>query len=603
VDAAGNPGVPGWGLAISLLTLALALVRLGEAALWADEAAPGLLGLQILAHGLPRVLHDDYLIHFQPNDARNGLWIWDGWLQCYLSAAGEALFGGTALGARFFHTLAGALIPFVAYPLFRAMSPRRGVAEAATLLTGLSVPLLIAIRQARYYPEGVLLTLLVVRAYHDALRERPRAIRWMALWAVLLFHANFPWFFALGAALGLHLLILRPPRRVLARLAACALCAVAIVAPFALWARIWDRRLTVWGTPLPPKDPYVVLAHVRHYLLEIDLHAAPLALLLLAGAIAAGTARPVRAGLCVLFAVAFPVVLSGPHTPLAIWVFTLTLAAFGLFGLSVLISEASRPAGERGWMPVALVGLLCAVFVGFFSKIAPYPFIRYLYPLWPFLMLLAAQSVFTIFRRGWLAWPVVSLLCVTNAAAVWPIRLTADHIDLGTLASAGRRPDELRGKRFPAWLRGFTYDEAFHGAGWAPEGEPRLEIRSPLLDYVDEIRHPFRGPIDAISEYLNAHKRPGDRFYMVYEENPVAFHTGLSPQPFDPSKDPPRWIIHRPLYSLSDPRVADWLNRAKYRRTGFEAIDTPYQNREEPDLHRFRSASEGPFILILERGQ
>ena len=601
--ANGSPssGVPGWGLAVSLLTLALALVRLGQGALWADEAAPGLLGMQILAHGLPLVSHPDYLIHFQPHDARDGLWIWDGWVQCYLSAAGEAFFGRTALGARLFHTLVGALIPFVAYPLFRAISSRRGVAEAATLLTGLSVPLLIAIRQARYYPEGILLTLLVLRAYHDALQARSRASAWLALWLVLLFHANFPWFFAVGVALALHLLLLRPPRQIVSRLAAAALCAGVIVLPFALWARIWDRRFTLWGTRLPISDPYQAIAFVRHYLLEINLHAAPLALLFLAGAVAAGRVRPLRAGLCVLGAIVFPVVLTGPHTPLALWIFTLTFAVLGVLGIRLLLSLALRPAEERGWMPWALVGILCAVFIGAFSRTATYPFLRYLLPLWPFLLLLVAQSAFTLGRRAWVGWSLVGALILTNALSVWPIRLASEHAELGKLAAAGRSREELQRRRFPWWLRGFDYDHAFNMIGWRPEAEPSLAVGSPLADYLDELRHPFRGPIDAISEYLNAHKRPGDRFFMVFEEYPVAFHTGLAPQRFNPSEQPPRWLIIRPLWPLQDENVVQWLNLAKYRRTGFQAIDTPYQNREEPDLHGFRSATTGPSIVIAER--
>jgi hypothetical protein len=119
--------------------------------------------------------------------------------------------------------------------------------------------------------------------------------------------------------------------------------------------------------------------------------------------------------------------------------------------------------------------------------------------------------------------------------------------------------------------------------------------------HLDEIRHPFRGPIDAVSEYLNAHKRPGDRFFMQFEENAVTFHTGLAAQRYNVLEPAPRWVILRPLWPVLDEPVAAWLNTAKYRRTPFRAIDTPYQNREEPDMHRFRSATEGPSIQIAER--
>ena len=595
-------GVPWFGVALSVLTLALALVRLGDSSLWADEAWPGLLGLQILKHGLPRVADGPLLIHWVEGDARGGLWIWDGWLQSYLSAAGEAIFGRTALGARFFHTLAGALIPFAAYPVFRAISPRRGVAEAATLLTALSAPLLIAIRQARYYPEGILLTILTIRAYHGAIHGRPRAAPLLVLWSVLLFHANWIWFFLLGLVFGAHLLLLRPPRGVVVRLAGCALASGAIILPFAVWACVWKRRVTEWGTPLTPNDPYQVISFLRHYLLEINLHVAPLVLILLAGAVTAGRARPVRAGFLILAALIFPFVVTGYHTPLAVWLFVLFLAPFAVFGLGLLVAEGRRTAAERGWMPESLVGLLFVAFIGFFAMESTYPFLRYLFPLWPFLLLLVAQSAFTLGRRTWIAWSLIGVLILTNALSVWPIRFAADHGDLGKLATAGRTPEELRRKRFPRWLRGFTVDEAFHNIGWGPEAEPSLTVRSPLAEYLDEISHPFRGPIDAIASYLNVHKRPGDRFFLMYEEYPVVFHTGLVPQRFNPFEQPPQWLIFRPIRPVRDKNIAEWLNRAKYRRTSFHAIDTPYQNREEPDLHLFRSATEGPSIVIAERG-
>lgn len=584
-----------------MLTLALALIRLGDSYLWADEAWPGLLGLQILKHGLPRVADGALLIYWVDGDARDGLWIWDGWLQSYLSAAGEAIFGRTALGARIFHTLIGSLIPWAAYPIFRAIQPRRGVAQAATLMTGLSVPLLIAIRQARYYPEGILLTLLAARAYINALQGRPRAVPLLVLWSALLFHANWVWFFVLGVVFAAHLLLVRPSRGVAARLVGGALAAAAIVSPFAVWARVWNRRVTTWGTPLLPSDPYQVISFARHYLLEINLHAAPVALLFIAGAIAAGRARPLRAGLCLLGAIAFPVVLSGPHTPLVLWVFMLPLGVFGLFGLLVLFSEARRPAAERGWMPWALVGILCAVFIGALSKLATYPFLRYLLPLWPFLLLLVAQSAFTLGRRPWIAWSLIGVLVLTNALSVWPIRLADDHFNLTSLAVAGRSREELRRKRFPSWLRGFDYYSAFYMFGWVPEAEPAMTVGSPLASYLDGLREPFVGPIDAISDYLNAHKRPGDRFFMRYEEYPVAFHTGLAPQRWNPFEQPPRWMIDRPIWPVDNPLVAEWLNSGKYSATSFRTIDTQYQNREEPDLHRFRSATKGPLITIGER--
>ncbi|MDP3936926.1 MAG: hypothetical protein Q8R92_02175, partial [Deltaproteobacteria bacterium] len=324
-----------WGAAVSALTLMLALVRLGQSSLWADESYTANIGLQVLKFGLPRMEGSLFVPESIEWGVRGGIWIWDGWLQYYISAAGEAIFGQTAFGARFFHTLAGALVPWAAYPLFRAIASRRGVAESATLLTGLSVQFLVAIRQARYYPEGILLTVLLLRAYQGGLVGRPRAAWMLALWSVFLFYTNFVWFSLLGVTLLIHLALVRPPLGVSARMAAAGLSALVTILPFALWSRVWDRR---WGTSISSQDPYIALSAIRYYLLEINLHGAPMLLLFGAAAYAAGRAHPVRAVLCLLGAVLFPAVLPQSYTPLATWVFAVLLVVFGGVGVAMIAS-------------------------------------------------------------------------------------------------------------------------------------------------------------------------------------------------------------------------------------------------------------------------
>lgn len=598
----------GWGIAVTLVTLALVMTRLGQASLWADESYTGLLGASILQHGLPRPNVGLIEIHWLPGDTRDGLWVWDGWLQHYLSAAGEAIFGRTALGARFFHALAGALIPWAVYPLFRAMSDRRGVAEAATLLTGLSVALLILTRQARYYPEGTLLTIFVLRAYYASLTHRPRAAIALVVSSVLLFHSNVLWFALVGAALAVHLALVRPALPIVGRIAGAVFASGLLVLPFALWARVWARQINADGSPMEPKDFYLVLAHLRHFLLELHLHAAPIWALFLGGAVASGRRRPLRAIVCVTGAILSSLVLSGPHTALVLIVFAATAGLFAAAGLGIILTEAREPQPRRGWMPGILVGLLCASLLLGVSATCYQPYFRYLAPLLPFAALLAAQSIFRVFNRPWLAWTAIALLIWTSAASTLPIRSLSDHVSLGRLAAAGQSIEQLAQKRPPAWLRAPSFAVLFFHEGWRPEAPPSLALRSPLRDYLGEITHSFQGPIDALVDYLNAHKKPGDRFLIPYGAYPVAYHTGMAPMTFDPAMEPPRWVIfradwrfHDAYYFENDNDVRAWIGKRHYRRTTLDAIDMPYQNREEPDLHLFRTARNGPPVVILER--
>jgi hypothetical protein len=104
------------------MTMILVLCRLGDAALWEDEGITGLLGAHIIKFGLPHVQDGDLKIFLLPGETRHGIWIWDGWLQAYLSAAG-GLFGRTVRCA-LFRDRRGA-DPWASYSLFRSMTRRR----------------------------------------------------------------------------------------------------------------------------------------------------------------------------------------------------------------------------------------------------------------------------------------------------------------------------------------------------------------------------------------------------------------------------------------------------------------------------------------------
>lgn len=588
-----------WGPAMSALALVLALTRLGGSALWADEAFTGLLANEILRSGLPgRGTGDVWILtphHYWTND----LWTWDGWLQAYLSAAGQAIFGSTSLGARFFHTVAGALVPWAAHPFFRKLSSRRGVAEAATLLTALSVPLLLFMRQAHYYAEGTLLTILVLRAYLACLNARPWAAPALVLWSVLLFHANFSWMAFVGLGLSVHLLLVRPPLRMTARLLGAALAAAVIIAPFAIWTRVWSRDFVPGGRP--PIDPYVVLAFLRHYVLELNLHVAPVVLLLLGAAAAAGREHPFRAAICLLGAGVVPITIAGTHTAVVLWAFTGVTAVFILLGLFLLLRAALIHRMPGDWIPSAIPATVVVSFVGIYPWIVPYPFFRYLVPILPLLAFFLAASVFALAGRAWLAWVVVALVACTNVFSVAPVRWAEGHVSLAKIIAGDRSRDDLLRTGVPSWTRAPNLHLALFHEGWRPEGTPKLNWGSPLSNYLDEITHAFRGPIDAIVGYIGPRRTPGERFYVVYGGYSISFHTSMAPHPYQPQKEPPTWVIPRAGWAEDAKRTEAWIGERPYQEINLAAVDTPYQNRPEPDLHHWRTVRDGPRVRIRGR--
>jgi len=251
------------------------------------------------------------------------------------------------------------------------------------------------------------------------------------------------------------------------------------------------------------------------------------------------------------------------------------------------------------------VGLLLGVFPVAFAATAVAPFLRYVVPLFPVLALLTSASVFTILPWRRTAWLAVVAIALCPALSVWPLQI-AERADVQTVV-AGR----LLTWNFPSgqWLTRLgvpSLEAAVRHTGWRPEEPISLAVRSPLLDFLHEIAHGFRGPIDAIVAHLNANKRPGDRFYTPYGEYPIAFHTGLAPQAYEPDTPPPRWIILREGRPLRDPifggdqDIRSWLDSRPTREIVLDAVDTLYQNRPDPDVHRFSPARQGPRVRMRE---
>ena len=132
-----------------------------------------------------------------------------------------------------------------------------------------------------------------------------------------------------------------------------------------------------------------------------------------------------------------------------------------------------------------------------------------------------------------------------------------------------------------------------------------------LRDFAHELTHDYDGPIEGIVRFLREHAGPDDTVAMVYGDLPVKFYTGLRVVGGLTGEDladvkRARWIALRGHIVAPVSREVRKTLEAELRRGRFRPHVLPYpeiafENREDPKLHRFRTAEAAPRVVIWER--
>ncbi|MDA8156294.1 MAG: hypothetical protein M0Z52_07560 [Actinomycetota bacterium] len=132
-----------------------------------------------------------------------------------------------------------------------------------------------------------------------------------------------------------------------------------------------------------------------------------------------------------------------------------------------------------------------------------------------------------------------------------------------------------------------------------------------MPDYIYEITHNYRGPIDGIVEYLQKHANKGDVVAITYGDMPVKFYTGLrvvgglTGEDLTPAKNADWVIIRRHVICEKDMRVRKFLLAevplGKYDPIVLNYPDLPFENREDPAQHLFRTAKDYPVVIFHRR--
>ncbi len=126
-----------------------------------------------------------------------------------------------------------------------------------------------------------------------------------------------------------------------------------------------------------------------------------------------------------------------------------------------------------------------------------------------------------------------------------------------------------------------------------------------------ELTHDFDGPIVTIVTYLQTHAKEDDTVAVTYCDVPIKFLTGLkvfgglTGEDNGPAASADWFIIRRNVICEKDYKVRDFLIRhvdwKNYDNVVLDSSDTPFEKRESPEAHLFRTDASIPQVVIFQK--
>ena len=153
----------------------------------------------------------------------------------------------------------------------------------------------------------------------------------------------------------------------------------------------------------------------------------------------------------------------------------------------------------------------------------------------------------------------------------------------------------------------FVFTDAVYSLPSRFTSEPR-PLRSLPWEYLGELTHPYRGPMDGVVELLRREARPGQTIKIPYEDHTLLFYTDLVVEPVIHPEDFtretfPDWIVLRRDWLPGGFLESDYFSkiRQRYRQITLDAPDIPWQNRPDPGYHRFLTDHQAPLVIVFHK--
>jgi 4-amino-4-deoxy-L-arabinose transferase-like glycosyltransferase len=235
--------------------------------------------------------------------------------------------------------------------------------------------------------------------------------------------------------------------------------------------------------------------------------------------------------------------------------------------------------------------LLCIFFIFLTGSIHSIPLFQYVAASIPIFLILLAWSTVNLFKTSAIQQGIfVTILIFSNIIHVAPLiplkALVQNHSD---------------------WFQKNLYlQHAYESLN------REVEIKSNYSNYLYEISHAYRGPLDEVVEFFKAHGKASDSCYIDSEFESLAFYTGMKMiRNQDLSlQDPPNWIVIRGKdrifekptnLSFEAHNVKNVLQANSYVRIELNAPALWINNSYDIQIHQFRSPSASDKITIYQR--
>jgi hypothetical protein len=435
------------------------------------------------------------------------------------------------------------------------------------------VPLLLHLRQCRYYALVVLGTLGMVWGYRGLVSGSRWGWPLLSGAALVCFHSLFAVAGVNLIGFWLHALWRERRADVLKGLALATGVFLLLAVPTAWHLRLWQR---------PSPDPltlYRFTTYLWIFLLWVNGFVFPLAIPVLAAFLRKASGRWLLSGAYVAF-------LWGAAANDELVRFVLLVSLLVLLASFVRLHISERETGERSGEDRAnravfgLISILVPVYLIGMALVASFPFYRYLTPVVPLMLLAGAALVGGLFSRSpALGGAVLILLVTSNVLGAAPLKLFE-------------------------WLTGPGDTDRKVYSVIPREVWRWSEFRSDLVAFAGELTHHVSDPEEGIVSYLEVRASPDQVVKASYEDLSLMYYLPWLRvvSRWEGGGGLPDWILVRspyPLQQSAEFRAS--LRRAKFTRETIPAADVVWTNRPDPLFHRYRTLRDAPRLSVLRR--
>ena len=267
------------------------------------------------------------------------------------------------------------------------------------------------------------------------------------------------------------------------------------------------------------------------------------------------------------------------------FLFQLNNYIFPLVLLPFLLLRRLKPFAKQ----ISLL-LLCNLTILLTALPHLMPLQQYLVSSFPLLFLLLAILLTSIFPNPFLSTLLAILFITSNIIHIAPLL-----------------PAKALVKDHPEWFQKSHYLKNVY-ASLIRE----VKIKSIYFDYLYEISHAYKGPLDAIVAFFKIYGRPGDSCYIDSEFESLAFYTGMkmiSKSELSPQQAPD-WIVLRGHDNITlktedlSPiarNVKEVLQSNTYKQIELDAPAIWVNNTYDIQIHEFRSPSSNDKVVVYQR--